>query len=388
MLYLLEPESPGPAWDPFVGVRPLCELRAGAWRIRERWEGALGMDSAAIVGGQAQGFVERDEPRTRPVGPIEGPAVVAISTFAPSGVAPEVEPETRRLEHDGVTVAWIVPQHETWTGPTDQGPARPIDGILLRGTFDLVRALETFLPDDCRDHLAAHDQDPVPAGSIVLGDPAGVIVRGALVEPGVVFDVRPGAIILEQGVEVRHGTRLEGPIYADRGSHLLGGFIRNTVFGPRCNVRGEIASSIFTGYVNKAHDGFVGHSVLGQWVNLGAGTTTSNLKNTYGEIRLSVRGAAIETRRTNLGSLIGDHAKTAIGTMLPTGTVIGAGASVFGAGPVPKYVPPLSWGMEGEWLDEEGFLRIAGRVMPRRQIEFTAEREESLRKTWRRLRSG
>lgn len=388
MLYLLEPESPGPEWEPFIGVRPLCELRAGAWRIRERWEGALGMESAAILGGTAAGFCERDEPGSRPLGPVEGPAVIALSTFAPSGVAPEVEPETRRLEHEGITVGWIVPQGKTWPGPTEDGPAREIDGMLLRGAYDLILAMERFLGDDCSDHHAAHDMDPVPAGSIVLGNPADVILRGALVEPGVVFDVRPGAIVLEEGVEVRHGTRLEGPIYADRFTHILGGYIRNSVFGPRCNVRGEIGSSIFTGYANKAHDGFVGHTVLGQWVNLGAGTTTSNLKNTYGDVRLSVRGATIETKRTNVGSLIGDHAKTAIGTMLPTGTVIGAGASVFGPGQIPRYVPPLSWGIDGkDRLDEAGFLKIASRVMPRRQIEFTDERRESLRKTWQRLSS-
>ena len=386
MLYLLEPATPGPEWEPFAGVRPICELRAGAWRIRERWEGALRMDAAGILGGKAEGFVELDEAESRPLGPVEGPAVVALSTFAPSGMAPEVEPGVRRLEHEGATVAWIVQQGETWSLPHTDGPARTIDGILLRGAFDLISALEHFLAADCTDFLAAGDQDPIPDGTIVLGDPADIILRGALVEPGVVFDVRGGAVVLEEGVEVRHGTRLEGPLYAAPFTRILGGFIRSSVFGPRCVVRGEIAASIFTGYCNKAHDGFVGHSVLGHWVNLGAGTTTSNLKNTYGNIRLTVGNDTIETGRSNLGSLIGDHAKTAIGTMLPTGAVVGAGASVFGAAQVPKYVPPLSWGTaSGQTIDEEGFLRIAGRVMPRRLVEFTDGRRESLRRTWRRL---
>ena len=386
MLHLLEPASPGPEWEPFAGVRPLSELRAGAWRIRERWEGALRMDAVAILGGRAEGFVELDEPATRPVGPVEGPAVVALSTFAPSGTSPEVEPGVSRLVHEGVTVAWIVPQGETWSGPHLEGPAREIDGLHLRGAFDLITALEHFLQADCADFLAAGTQDPIPDSSLVLGDPADVILRGALVEPGVVFDVRSGAVVLEEGVEVRHGTRLEGPLYAGPFTRLLGGFIRGSVFGPRCVVRGEIGSSVFTGYANKAHDGYVGHSVLGHWVNLGAGTTTSNLKNTYGEIRLSVGSSIIETGRANLGTLIGDHAKTAIGTMLPTGAVIGAGASVFGMSQVPKYIPPLAWGARSNaTLDEEGFLKIAGRVMPRRQVEFTDARRESLRRTFRRL---
>jgi UDP-N-acetylglucosamine diphosphorylase/glucosamine-1-phosphate N-acetyltransferase len=344
------------------------------------------MDAAVILGGIAQGFTELDEPPSHPRGPIEGPAVVARSTFAPSGTTPLVEPGIRRLTHEGSTVAWIVAPGETWSEPHTEGSAQPIDGLPLRGAYDLITALELFLPADCTDFLAAADHDRVPDGSVVLGDPSNIVLRNALVEPGVVFDVRKGVIVLEEGVEVRHGTRLEGPLYAGPHTRLLGGFIRTSVFGPWCVARGEIAASVFTGYVNKAHDGFVGHSVLGHWVNLGAGTTTSNLKNTYGEIRLMPGGVSIDTGRTFLGSIIGDHAKTAIGTMLPTGTVVGSGANVFG-GQVPKYIGPMSWGTTGaEYLDEARFLEIASRVMPRRDVEFTTARKESLRTMFRRLR--
>src|SRR5262249_42609465 len=155
-----------------------------------------------------------------------------------------------------------------------------------------------------------------------------IVVMGAAVEPGVVFDVRHGAVVLEPGVEVRHGTRLEGPVFVGARSRVLGGFIRGSAFGPECRLHGEIAASVFLGYANESHDGFVGHSVVGHWVNLGALTTTSNLKNTYGPVRLEVAGRRIETERQNLGTLFGDHAKTAIGTMLATGTVVGVGANV------------------------------------------------------------
>jgi len=134
-------------------------------------------------------------------------------------------------------------------------------------------------------------------------------------------------------------------------------------------VRGEISTSIFLGYANKAHDGFLGHSVVGRWANLGAGTITSNLKNTYGAVRLEVSGHAIETGQMNVGSLIGDHAKTAIGTLLSTGTVIGTGASVFDAVRPPRYIPPFSWGGDGDArTTRDGFLRVAERVLPRRDI--------------------
>ena len=387
MLYLVEPENVGPEWEPFAGVRPIAELRAGVWRIRERWEAALRMDTTAILGGAAAGFHENDEPPCQPLGPVRGPAVVARSNFAPSGVAPEVTAETRRLSADGKTVAWMLPAGVTWNPGDESGLAANIEGLHLHGCYHLLTALEQFLAADCAD-FSVGDRDPLPDGSIVIGDPERVVLRGALAEPGVVFDVRNGTVVLDEGVEVRHGTRLEGPLYAGEHTRLLGGFLRNSVFGPWCVVRGEVASSVFLGFANKAHDGFVGHSILGHWVNLGAGTTTSNLKNTYGEVRLSVRGATLATGRLNVGTLFGDHAKTAIGTMLPTGTVVGAGANLFGSSQVPKYVPPLAWGTgSNEKLDQEGFLKIAGRVMPRRQVELTPDRQASLRAIYARLAS-
>jgi hypothetical protein len=146
-----------------------------------------------------------------------------------------------------------------------------------------------------------------------------------------------------------------------------------------------MSSCLMLGYSNKSHDGFVGHSVIGQWVNLGAGTITSNLKNTYGEVRLDLAGARIPTGRMNLGTLFGDHAKTAIGTLLSTGTVIGAGANVVGA-PVPRWVPPFAWGIEGgAFLDADAFIRIAGRILPRRQLEVAGPIEASLRAIHARL---
>jgi UDP-N-acetylglucosamine diphosphorylase/glucosamine-1-phosphate N-acetyltransferase len=259
---------------------------------------------------------------------------------------------------------------------------------MLAGAFDLVTAAERLLPGDCADFLSG-PRDPVPDGSVVLGDPSQVVSLGARVEPGVVFDVRQGAVVLEEGVEVRHGTRLEGPLYAGARSRLLGGLLRTSVFGPWTTVRGEVSSSVFLGYANKAHDGFVGHSVIGHWVNLGAGTTTSNLKNTYGPVGIEVEGSRVQTGRQFLGSLIADHVKTAIGTLLGTGTIVSVGAHLFGSAPVPRYVAPFAWGNQGEArLTEEGFLRIAERVLPRREVELTAERRAALVATYRRhLRS-
>jgi UDP-N-acetylglucosamine diphosphorylase/glucosamine-1-phosphate N-acetyltransferase len=383
-LYLLEPESPGAAWAPFAGARPIAELRAGIWRVRERWEAAVGNDASAILGDHAAGFIESDEPQIRALAPIDGPAIIGAAWFAPTGAPLTPTAATRRLVHREETVGWVVPPGERWNGPHEKGAGLEIDGLPLRGTYDLLAALEQLLPADCADFLVA-PRDGVPEGSVVLGDPSHLVCLGATVEPGVVFDVRQGTVVIDQASEIRSGTRLEGPVYVGPSTRVLGGFLRGSVFGPECRVRGEISASVFLGFANKSHDGFVGHSVLGHWVNLGAGTTTSNLKNTYGPVRLEVNGERIETGRLNLGSLIGDHAKTAIGTLLGTGTVISVGANVFGPPTAPKYVPPFAWGCSGsERMTEDGFLRIAERVMARRKVELSPERRESLRLAYQR----
>jgi UDP-N-acetylglucosamine diphosphorylase / glucose-1-phosphate thymidylyltransferase / UDP-N-acetylgalactosamine diphosphorylase / glucosamine-1-phosphate N-acetyltransferase / galactosamine-1-phosphate N-acetyltransferase len=370
-LYLLDPPV-SPAWAPFQTARPVSECRAGAWLIRERWEAIADAGTAAILAPEhLHAFVEEGVPSVRGVAPVAGPALIGRSDFAPTGVPPELPAGAARLTNDGDVVGWWVPPGSSWSGADAAGADVEVEGLLLHGAFDLVTALEQFLAADVADFLREGGGDPIPDGSVLIGDPHDVVLLGAAVEPGVVFDVRHGAVVLEQHVYVRSGTRLDGPLYVGPGTEILGGVVGGSAIGPRCRVRGEVSSGVFFGYASKSHDGFLGHSVIGRWANLGAGTTTSNLKNTYGAVRLDLGGDRIETGRQFLGSLIGDHAKTAIGTLLPTGAVVGVGANVFGAAAVPKHVPAFAWGLAGERQTLNGFLTTARRVMPRRSVEVT-----------------
>ena len=138
-------------------------------------------------------------------------------------------------------------------------------------------------------------------------------------------------------------------------------------------MHGELSNTIFVGHSNKGHDGFVGHSMLGRWVNLGAGTITSNLKNTYGTVQLWTLEGTRETGLQFLGTLFGDHAKTGIGLTLTTGTVLGAGANVYGSQMPPKVVSPFAWGEAGRFAEyrADKFLDVAARMMARRHVELS-----------------
>jgi len=204
------------------------------------------------------------------------------------------------------------------------------------------------------------------------------------VEPGAVLDVRAGPIWLETGSDVRAFTRLAGPAHIGRGTTLLGGAVSAVSIGPMCRIHGEVEESIILGYANKAHDGYLGHSYVGAWVNLGALTTNSDLKNNYGPVRVWTPAGEVEAGAIKLGCMLGDHVKTGIGTLLNTGTVVGAGSSIVGPGMPPKYVPPFTWGTGAEAAEYEleKFLTVAETVMRRRDVTLTAKQRALLCAAW------
>jgi UDP-N-acetylglucosamine diphosphorylase / glucose-1-phosphate thymidylyltransferase / UDP-N-acetylgalactosamine diphosphorylase / glucosamine-1-phosphate N-acetyltransferase / galactosamine-1-phosphate N-acetyltransferase len=169
-------------------------------------------------------------------------------------------------------------------------------------------------------------------------------------------------------------TRLVGPSWIGVASSVTGSRVTTVAIGPHCRVSGEMSHVIMFGFANKGHDGFVGHSVLGRWVNLGAGTITSNLKNTYGPVALWTPAGVQETGLQFLGTFFGDHAKTGIGVRLTTGCVIGAGANCFDAMP-PKAVAPFSWGSGAPYGAHafDKFLETAERMMARRSQSLDAK---------------
>ncbi len=261
--------------------------------------------------------------------------------------------------------------------PSEAGfTAEVASGVrVLRHSADLIEAHEALLAADIGGVAAS----PGAAGLVGLRpSPAeGIFVRGegafveddVRIDPPAAFDSSAGPILLRSGAQVAPFTTLEGPLIVGKGSRLLGGRVAQSYIGPGCLIRGEVAASVFLGWSNKAHDGFVGHSYFGEWVNLGAMTTTSNLKNTYGEIRVAVGDGLAASGRVKLGSSVGDHVKTAIGTLLMSGSAIGVGANLCGGqGPVPRSIPSFVWGSGAgaTEYDFERMLAVTQRVMARR----------------------
>jgi UDP-N-acetylglucosamine diphosphorylase/glucosamine-1-phosphate N-acetyltransferase len=211
-------------------------------------------------------------------------------------------------------------------------------------------------------------------GAQILNREHVTIERGAVVKPGVVIDAEKGPVWINKGANIMPNSVLVGPLYiGEKSTVKIGAKIyENTTVGPVCKVGGEIEGCIIQGYSNKQHDGFLGHAYLGEWVNLGADTNNSDLKNNYGYIRVLVNGKSVDTELRFMGLIMGDHSKCAINTMFNTGTIIGVNCNIFGAGMPPKFVPSFSWGgTEGlSVYDFDKAVELAEIVTGRRNISF------------------
>jgi UDP-N-acetylglucosamine diphosphorylase/glucosamine-1-phosphate N-acetyltransferase len=207
------------------------------------------------------------------------------------------------------------------------------------------------------------------------------IAPGARIHPMVVLDTERGPVYIDEGAEIHSFSRIEGPCYIGAKSILLGAKCREgNSIGPYCRIGGEVEESIIQGYSNKYHDGFLGHAYVGEWVNLGALTTNSDLKNDYSTVSVMLDGKhSIDTGSTKVGSLIGDHTKTSIGVLFNTGSVVGAMAIIMATGkPLPKFIPSFAWFVEG--VVTKGFGRktlygTARTAMSRRKQKWTPAQE-------------
>ncbi len=210
----------------------------------------------------------------------------------------------------------------------------------------------------------------------VIGDPKLIFLEeGAQVEASI-LNTTKGPIWIGKDAEVMEGCMIRGPFALGEGAQLkMGTKIYGACsFGPECRVGGEVNNSVIQGYSNKGHDGFLGNSALGEWCNLGADTNTSNLKNTYGEVKAwsYMDEALVDTGQQFLGLVMGDHAKSSINSMFNTGTVAGVCANVFGSGFPPKHIPSFAWGNDGTYTLDKA-LATCEKVMERRDIPLTGE---------------
>jgi UDP-N-acetylglucosamine diphosphorylase/glucosamine-1-phosphate N-acetyltransferase len=260
------------------------------------------------------------------------------------------------------------------------------DARLISFPWQLIEENSKAIEDDfMKLPFRGQAEESIVFGSVQLvGEENIVIGEASVIKPGVVLDASSGPIIIGDGTMVMANATITGPVYVGKQSLVKPGakILQGTSIGDVCKIGGEVDESIFACYSNKQHDGFIGHSYIGEWVNIGAGANNSDLKNNYSPVRMWCAGMVRETGRQFLGLIMGDHTKTGINTMFNTGTVIGFNCNIFGSEPPPKFVPSFSWGSSKgfEVYDLEKGMQTAEIVMDRREVKFGKAHKQLFKK--------
>lgn len=393
-LYLFE-DRRARRWAPFSLTRPAGELLFGCLTLRERAEHIFGMKCQGHLSRHALvGFDEPDSAPTISLDEIsEGTRQIIISSrAAPDFQDIELPDEPAWITVNGIPAGWVLPPG---TEPPSELALRDpsinpgyskvleLQGEIIEYPWTLLTQNPARIQTDIETLWPQHS---VPDGSVLIGDGPVSLGSGAKVEPGVVFDTRHGPIRLAENTRVEGPARLTGPLFIGPESVIYGGRVGTSSIGPVCHLHGEVSDSVFIGFSNKSHSGYIGHSLVGRWVNLGAYTTNSDLKNNYGPVRVWTPEGYIDTGQIKVGCFLGDHVKTGIGMTLNTGTVVGAGSNLFGNTMPSSKVPAFSWG-SGDHLARHRlpeFLATAKQVMARRKIELTPGVVRVLEKAWKR----
>ena len=252
-----------------------------------------------------------------------------------------------------------------------------IDIKYIKYLWDTIDLSFDQLEEDFQD-FSNQKLGNIHTSNIIQNDENIYVGDNASIGAGSVIDATNGSVIISNDTKIDIGSLIQGPVYIGPNSIINPGtkLRGNVVLGSYCKVGGEITDSIFQGYSNKQHDGFLGHSYICEWVNLGANTNNSNLKNNYSNVRFHLNDEIIETNKQFLGIMMGDYSKSGISTMFNTGSYIGIGANIFGGGFQNKKINSFQWGQDDK-TDIEKFIKTC-KILKSRRNQSLHESEEML----------
>ncbi|MCM8756898.1 MAG: hypothetical protein NC911_01655 [Candidatus Omnitrophica bacterium] len=383
---------------PLSYLRPVFELRCGFHTLLDRVLPRLpGTKVSLYVRDYLTGLVKKkypfpvNDPET-----FENDVLLVNGRWLITGEAPM--DTTREAGHvTGNSLVYALVRRENirrlWNGSLDQLvadilsnlPKVPVQAIMIDYPWQLIHHNPSVLREDFTATGLRGLQGKLASQAIIYGPTDLVyLAAGAEVHPLVVLDTNSGPIYIEEKAKILPNARVEGPCYIGAKTEIMpGASIREgNSFGPLCKVGGEVEESIFHGYSNKYHDGFIGHSYIGEFVNLGALTTNSDLKNDYSTVSVPVNGTLVDTGELKVGSFFGDHTKTSIGTLFNTGSSIGVMCNITAGGILPKFFPSFVWYVNNKFMKGFGLemmIETARSAMARRKRELSSEEESAIR---------
>ena len=362
---------------PFTFTRPVADIRIGILTIREKWEKILHQASFSLT----EEYLQEKFPASKELAPalyINGSVLPnenlvsaikklgALQTLTVKGKIIAFKTEKHHLNYENFEAIA--------KGFTPVEYAEPL--FCMENLWDLFKLNGEALKADFDLITKGRKSQKLSDTNTLIGSTENLFIEeGAVVEAST-LNTNTGVIYIGKDAEVMENCAVRGPFaLCEHAALKMSTKVYGaTTLGPHCKAGGELNNVIFFGYSNKAHDGFLGNAVLGEWCNLGADTNNSNLKNNYSSVEIFNyrEGKPVDTGLTFCGLFMGDHSKSGINTMFNTGTVVGVSANIFGGDFPPKLIPSFSWGGT-KWLRTFSFeksIEVAAKVMERRSIKL------------------
>lgn len=372
MNYILFDGEHRDALLPFTYTRPVADIRIGILTIREKWELSLGATTTTIT----EDYLSDKYPMVE----MEQNVMINASYLPTKVLVSQIKNlKENQAIYNGDNMIAFFSLEDQEIDINNLEVLQHEDPLLkVETTWDIFSKNGAAIQADYNLITTDRTSAPIPEKTVAFNPEAIFIEEGAKL-PLCVLNATDGPIYIGKNTEIMEGSMVRGPFALCEGATLKMGtkIYGPTTVGPHSKVGGEVNNSVFFGYANKAHDGFLGNSVIGEWCNFGADTNNSNLKNNYAEVRLW----SYETEnfaKTGLqfcGLMMGDHSKCGINTMFNTGTVVGVNANIFGSGFPRNFIPSFSWGGSKGFTTYETSkaFEVAKEVMKRRGLEFTAQ---------------
>ena len=370
-------------WESFLPLtytRPISEIRMGILTFRERWEKLLSMEKS--------GFITEDYLQNKFKKPQPEESLLIVPNFLPTqDMIRKIKnlSQGEALVYDNEIIAARVNMQDFSLSQINQMTDITENLVFIKQTSDIFSNNDTFLHFDFELLTQGRTSQELSPTNGFLGDKKDLFIEeGARVEFATI-NCKTGKIYIGKNAEIMEGAMIRGSLALCEGSKInMGAKIYGaTTIGPHSKVGGEVNNIVICGYSNKGHEGFLGHSVIGEWCNLGADTNSSNLKNNYANVKLwNYRlKKFVDTGLQFCGLIMGDHAKTAINTQFNTGTVVGVAANIFKTGFPPNLIKNFSWGgmMHDESFNLDKAYEVAEKVMARRKITLSEEDKEILK---------
>lgn len=366
--------------QPITLTRPVSHIRVGIFTIVEKWANYTQTLPACLTAQYLQPKYTLPTPAGKDVCCIHS---ATLPTHALWVALQELGAGKVLVDAQGTFLAYRTTE-PVIASDIEEITAKITEKIVFEGDFIQINSLTDIfahngaeIQADLKWIKTQRTSAPLEDKHTIIYNPENVFIEEGASIKASILDASKGVIYIGKNAEVQAGTIIQGNFALCEGAVInVGGKMRpDTTIGVYCKVGGEISNSVLIGYSNKAHDGFLGNSVLGEWCNLGADTNTSNLKNNYSSIRIWNYPAQdyTDTHRQFCGLMMGDHSKAGINTMFNTGTVVGVSTNVFGGDFPPKYIPSFAWGAgKGSTKFElDKALEVAALVMERRKKSLT-----------------